>query len=420
MTRPLAEESSEEPTSGESLKISYTSSSKNNQAKSVKMSFTNGSVLIKNIDANGGEISRMRIVADNLTEFSKKLATLGIDVQLPHALRTQSVSSLGTFETSLGLGSSYSASVNRVDAPEPSSVFEMAIYTTSPDPTQASRLSTGGYVGDPLQVEIGKINQGFGFFPKNSADGHGIFVNKELSNRAIRLPVTCPDLVDKFVYVGRELMRVNVLNNVMSIDKRFRHSVHRQGESIYLLSSNILDHIYQDGKYAVRCIAIVDGIFDTKKHSATVNLTGLPSKSHAVLELPNRQGFMINVGRSDGFTLSAIDRPSAIAPGDVLVELKGGKFDKRHIVSSVSADKVNLTTRAALGSYQFWCMPSPSRFSMYDVIAKNIGIVNNVLEGSVSFDLSNFETGFCAYVWLAINKKSFAAENTVSFRIDPK
>jgi len=419
VTRPIAAEPSEESTSGEYLKISYTSNSKNNQAKSVKMSFNNGSALIKCIDANGGEISRRSIVADNLTELSRQLATSGIDVQLPHALRTQSVSSLGMFETSLGLGSSYSAPIVRVDAPEPASVFEMAIYTTSPDPTQASRLSTGGYVGDPLQVEIGKITQGFGFFPKNAADGNGRFVNKDISNQSIRVPVTCPNLVHQFVYVGRELMRVSVSNNIMSIHERFRYSVHRQGESIYLLNSNILQPMHQDGEYAVRCIAIVDRILDTKKHGATVNLTGLPSKSHAVLELPNRQGFMIKVGKSDGFTLSSIDRPSAIAPGDVLVELNEEKFSKRHIVSSASADKVNLTTRAALGSDRFWYMPSPSRFSMSDVITKNIGIVNQVSEGSVSFDLPNFETGFCAYVWLAI-KKSDAVENIVSFRIDPK
>jgi len=419
VTRPLVAESLEESTSGEFLKISYTSNSKNNQAKSVKMSFNNGSVSIRSIHANGGEIFSRSIVADNLTELSRQLATLGIDVQLPHALRTQPVSSLGILETSLGLGSSYSAPVTRVDAPQPASVFEMAIYTTSPDPTQASRLSTGGYIGDPLQVEIGKINQGFGFFPKNAADGDGIFVNKELSNQSIRVSVKCPDLVHQFVYVGRELMRVSVSNNIMSIHERFRYSVHLQGESIYLLNSNLFQPMRQDGAYAVRCIAIVDSIFDKKKHNATVNLTGLPSKSHAVLEFPNRQGFMIKVGKSDGFTLSAIDITSAISPGDVLVELNEQKFGKRHIVSSASADRVNLTTRATPSSSLFWVLPSCSRFSLSDVISKNIGIVNQVLEGSVSFDLSNFETGFCAYVWLAI-KRSVADGSTVSFRIDPK
>lgn len=196
----------------------------------------------------------------------------------------------------------------------------------------------------------------------------------------------------------------------MSISKRYSPSVHRQGEVIRSVNGNMFDPLSTDGKDIVRCIALVNSSSQVASGKSVLTISGMPDGGYAFLESPNRQGFLFDGTAVVGTFINGVSKPHSMRSGDAIAEWPADQNLGRHLVSAMSGDRLELSSRPASVSRTFWCIPSASRMNGKAVsdLSNNASRVV-ASDGSVRISIPPLAAGEVTYCWISVPKMALRA-----------
>ena len=362
----------------------------------VRISSSGG--LVSLFDSQRREVLRRNIKSKTFGDLANELAPFGIDIKIDPQDRGKALSVDKPIGLSIPKDSSRSIAVISSSELPPEASARVDIYLTSPDPLQPSRVSRGGYPSSPISRAIGKLSQGIGI--------------KDASALTDALPFS-----RHFVMIGKELVEASCAGGLLSIHSRYAPSVHRQGETIRSIGGNMFEPISTDGKDIVRCIAIVNPSSHLVLGKSILNISGIPDGGYALLETPNRQGFLFDGAAVVGNFIEGVSKSHSMRSGDAIAEWPTEQYSGRHLVFSMSGDRLELSSRPSSASRTFWCIPSASRMNSKSVAdfsrdASRIGASG----GNARIVIPPLAVGEAIYCWISVPKMALRA-GSISFSV---
>ena len=362
---------------------------------SMKVS-SSGGVLIF-VDAQGREVSRKSIVAKTFGALADEVASFGVDVKVDPQYRGKPISTGEAVNISVSKNSSRALSIADSMSLPAGAAARIGMFLTSPDPLQASRMSRGGFPSIPMAQEIGKLAQGIGA--------------KDMSAATDAQPFST-----RHIMIGNELVEASCAAGVLSITRRYGGSVHRQGETLQSISADMFNATSLDGRDIARCVALVNCSSDMSSGRGVLNISGMPDGSYCVVENPNRQGFLFNASSVVGNTIVGVNKSHSMRKGDA-VAIWPPQSSGRYLVSSMSGDRLELTSRPASTSRSFWCMPTASRLTSASVGSVDQKVNRKVAAGgSISAAIGGLAPGEAVYCWISAPKSALRS-GAVGFTI---
>ena len=360
-------------------------------AVGVNMKVSGSGGLVSFVDSQGRELLRRNVKSKTFGDLADEVAPFGIDVKIDPQDRSKALSVDRSIDLTIPKDSSRPIAVMSSSPLLPEASARIEIYLTSPDPLQPSRVSRGGYPSSPISREVGKLNQGIGM--------------KDTSART-----DAPPFSKQVVMIGKEMVETSCAGGLLSISKRYSPSVHRQGEVIRSVNGNMFDPLSTDGKDIVRCIALVNSSSQVASGKSVLTISGMPDGGYAFLESPNRQGFLFDGTAVVGTFINGVSKPHSMRSGDAIAEWPADQNLGRHLVSAMSGDRLELSSRPASVSRTFWCIPSASRMNGKAVsdLSNNASRVV-ASDGSVRISIPPLAAGEVTYCWISVPKMALGA-----------